>query len=245
MQVNADHAPITITALKWVPPFARGQVRDFRLRWMMKEVGWSYDVELIDGDTLATDAYRAEHPFGQVPLLREEGRPTLFETGGIVLDIAERTGKLLPEDAGERAIVKCWTYAALNSVEPFLMEVSFADIFIEDKEIAAGYRPFAEKMARDRLDKLANALGDREWLAGGDFTIADLMMASVVKVADSARLVEEHDNLAAWRDRCFARPAYREAIAEQCADFEGYGPQDMGWSDDFAAQMAEKEGERA
>ena len=228
----ARPAPITITAFKWVPGFARGQVRDFRLRWMLKEVGWDYDVELIDADSMTTDDYRAEHPFGQVPLLREQGRPTLFETGGIVLDIAERSGKLLPEDEDERALAKCWTYAALNSVEPFLMEVAFVDMFIEDREVAEGYRPFAEKMAKDRLEKLAHAIGERDWLVGNDFTIADLMMASVSKVADHNRLVEAHDNLAAWRDRCFARPAYKEAIAEQCADFDGFGPKDMGWDED-------------
>lgn len=233
----ADHAPITITAFKWVPPFAQGQVRDFRLRWMLKEVGWDYDVELIDADTMTTADYRAEHPFGQVPLLREEGRPTLFETGGIVLDIAERSGRLLPENEDERALAKCWTYAALNSVEPFLFEVAVVDMFIEDREVAEGYRPFAEKMAKDRLAKLAAAIGGREWLVGDDFTIADLMMASVTKVADHNKLVEAHDNLAAWRDRCFARPAYRAAIAEQYAEYERSGPKDMGWEEDQFAEM--------
>jgi glutathione S-transferase len=242
----AEHAPITITAFKWVPPFAKGQVRDFRLRWMMKEVGWTYAVEQIDGDMLADETYRAEHPFGQVPLLREEGRPTLFETGGIVLDIAERSGKLLPTDEGQRALAKCWTYAALNSVEPFLFEVFVADMFLEDKAIAKGYRPFAEKMAKDRLEKLANAISDKDWLVGADFTIADLMMSSVVKVAEQAKLVEAHDNLTAWRDRCFARPAYREAIAEQCADFENFGPKDMGWDEGESAeeQAVQEKGER-
>ncbi|MCA1750082.1 MAG: glutathione S-transferase [Sphingomonadales bacterium] len=182
--MTAAPAPITITAFKWVPAFARGQVRDFRLRWMLKEVGWDYQVELIDGDTLATDAYRAEHPFGQVPLLREEGRPALFETGGIVLDIAERSGRLLPEDEDERALAKCWTYAALNSVEPFLFEVA----------------------------------------------------------ADHNKLVEAHDNLAAWRDRCFARPAYKEAIAEQYAEYDRSGPKDMGWDEDEFAQQKETQG---
>lgn len=236
--------PITITGFKWVPPFARGQVRDFRIRWAMKEVGWDYDVELIDGDSLTTDAYRTEQPFGQVPLLREEGRPTLFETGGIVLDIAERSGKLLPEDEDERALAKCWTYAALNSVEPFLFEVFVADMFLEDKEVAKGYRPFAVQMATERLEKLANALGDKEWLVGRDFTIADLMMASVLKVADSAKMVEAHANLTAWRDRCFARPAYKQAIAEQYTEYERHGPTDMGWDESTTEmQAANAEGE--
>ncbi len=232
----AAHGPITITAFKWVPPFAQGQVRDFRLRWALKEVGWDYTVDLIDADTMTGDAYRREHPFGQVPLLRETGRPTLFETGAIVLDIAERAGALLPEDAGDRALAKCWTFAALNSLEPFLLEIAVADLFLQDREVARGYRPFAETMAKDRLAKLARALGERAWIVGDAFSIADLLTASVTKVVDHTDLVGEHANLAAWRDRCFARPAYRAAIAEQCADFEGHGPEDMGWNPkDFEA----------
>lgn len=220
---------ITITAFKWVPPFAQGQVRDHRLRWMLKEVGWDYEVELIDPKTQASKAYRREQPFGQVPVLREDDRLPLFETGAIVLDIAERSGRLLPKAEGERALAKSWLFAALNSVEPFLAEVAIADVFIEDKTVAAGYRSFAEKLAKQRLRHLSDALGDRTWLVGDDFTIADLMMSSASKVVHHTDLVEVHDNLARWRDRCFARQAYKAAIAEQIADIEEHGPQDMGW----------------
>ena len=225
------HAPITISALKWVPTFAQGQVRDQRLRWMMKEVGWDYTVDLIDPEIQQSGDYRAEQPFGQVPVLREEGRPVLFETGAILLDIAERSGKLLPADADDRARVKCWLFAALNSVEPFLAEVAVADVFLEDKQVAAGYRPFAVNMATMRLDQLSAALGDRDWLVGEDFTLADLIMSSVMKVVDHTDLVEGYANLAAWRNRCFERPAYKAAVAEQCADFKDYGPKDMGWDE--------------
>ena len=219
----------TLTAFKWVPPFAQGQVRDHRVRWALREVGWDYAVDPIDSVVQQSAAYRAEQPFGQVPVLREAGRPVLFETGAMLLDIAERSGKLLPGDADDRALAKCWLFAALNSVEPFLAEVTTADIFIEDKQVAKGYRSYAVKLAEERLGQLSAALGDREWLAGDAFTLADLMMSSVTKVVSHTDLVERHANLAAWRDRCFARPAYTAAIAEQCAEFEGHGPGDMGW----------------
>ncbi|RIV84603.1 glutathione S-transferase family protein [Aurantiacibacter zhengii] len=225
---------ITITAFKWVVPFAQGQVRDHRLRWALKEVGWEYEVELIDPAVQKSDAYRAEQPFGQVPVLREDGRPTLFETGAILLDIAERSGKLLPTDESDRALARCWLFAALNSVEIYLAEIAAADFFIEDEAVAKGYRAFALEPAREQLAKLSDALGARQWLVGDDFTIADLTMASVMKIVGHTDLVEAHDNLAAWRDRCFERPAYRAAIAEQCADFERHGPEDMGWDASLA-----------
>ena len=103
--------------------------------------------------------------------------------------------------------------------------------FLEDKQVAAGYRPFAVNMATMRLDQLSAALGDRDWLVGEDFTLADLIMSSVMKVVDHTDLVEGYANLAAWRDRCFERAAYKAAVAEQCADFKDYGPKDMGWDE--------------
>ena len=141
-----------------------------------------------------------------------------------------------PGTPDDRALAKCWLFAALNSVEPFLAEVTTADIFIEDKQVAKGYRSYAVKLAEERLGQLSAALGDREWLAGDAFTLADLMMSSVTKVVSHTDLVERHANLAAWRDRCFARPAYTAAIAEQCAEFEGHGPGDMGWGEEMTTK---------
>jgi len=109
---------ITITALKWVPPFAQGQVRDHRARWVLNEVGWPYRVRLLDTEDQQSDAYRAEQPFGQIPILEEDGRPALFETGAILLDVATRSGKLLPADDAQRSLAICWIFAALNSIEP-------------------------------------------------------------------------------------------------------------------------------
>ena len=224
----SEPAPITITAFKWVPPFAQGQVRDHRLRWALKEVGWSYEVELIDPEVQKDERYLAEQPFGQVPVLREQGRPALFETGAILLDIAERSGRLLPQDDSERALAKCWLFAALNSVEPFLQEVALTAHFVKEKQVAEGYRKFVMPMAQDKLAKLSRALDNSEWLVGGEFSIADLLMSSVTKVVHDTNLLNAHENLVSWRDRCFARPAYRQAIAEQCAVFEKYSPEDMG-----------------
>ncbi|WP_343346455.1 glutathione S-transferase family protein [Sphingomicrobium sp. XHP0239] len=228
----AEHGALQVIGFKRVPAFAQGQVRDHRVRWALREVGWEYAVKLIDGAHLAIPAYRAEHPFGQAPLLREERRVTLFESGGIVLDIAERTGRMLPTDRDQQALAKCWTYAALNSVEPFLLELFFADKMIEDKDIARGYRPHAEKFARDRLEKVSVALGDREWLVGDDFSIADLIASSVSKVSGNTGYVDGFPNLAAWRERCFARPAFRDALAEQLTEYERHGPEDMGFDKD-------------
>lgn len=230
---------ITVSAFKWVPPFAQGQVRDFRIRWMLKEVDWDYAVALIDPQVQQSSTYREGQPFGQVPVLREEGRPALFESGAIVLDIAERSGKLLGEGDDESAVVKCWLFAALNSLEPYLMEIALADFFMEDKELARRYRAFATPLAAKQIDALAKALGSREWLVGEGFTIADLMMAAVVKIVGHTDMLDGHANLVAWRDRCLARPACREALAEQCADFARHGPTDMG----FPADIGQSQGE--
>lgn len=206
---------ITITAMKWVPDFAAGNVRDHRLRWILKEVGWPYEVRLVDAPTLASAEYRAKQPFGQVPYLEEDGLPPLFETGAIALDIATRAGKLIPLEGPERAEVVTWVIAALNSVEPFLMNVAEVEFFLQDEDAKAARRPLVVAMAKKRLGQLATALGDRRWLVGDEFTVADLMMGSVLKIARSLDLMAECPKLATYQSRCLDRPAYREAVAEQ------------------------------
>ena len=220
---------ITVTAFKWVPPFAAGQVRDHRVRWVLNEAGWDYEVELIDPKVQQSAAYRAEQPFGQVPVMRETGRPTLFESGAIVLDVAERSGKLWPAEPGEQALVRCWVIAALNSVEPFLMNVVEVDFFIRDPEHKRLRRPVVIEAAKNRLEKLSAALGDRSWLVDGEFTAADLMMSSVLKIAGGTDLLDGLPSLVAYRDRCFARSAHQKAIADQRRDIDRHGPEDMGW----------------
>lgn len=220
---------ITITAFKWVPPFAQGQVRDHRLRWILREVGWPYTVRLLDAMDQRAPDYLACQPFGQVPILTEDGRPAMFETGAILLDIAERSGRLLPTDGATRGPVLSWHFAALNSVEPFLMALAEIEFFLKDEALKDARRPAARKMAEKRMGQVQTALGARDWLATPDFSLGDLTMASVLKIAGSLGLMEGFPALAAWQARCFERPAYQAAIAEQLADFEGHGPEDMRW----------------
>jgi glutathione S-transferase len=214
-------------------------VRDHRVRWMLNEIGWDYEVDLIDPTVQASDEYLAEQPFGQVPVLRETGRPALFESGAIVLDLAERSGRLWPADRDSQARVRCWVVAALNSVEPYLSNVAEVDFFIEDETLRNLSRPRALAAATQRLDKLSAALGDRVYLIGGEFTAADLMLASVLRVAEHADLLADHANLSAYRRRCLERPAFREAVADQRRDIDAHGPMDMGWDPAMFAEPAE------
>ena len=218
---------ITITAFKWVPPFAQGQVRDHRLRWMLNELGWPYQVRLIDAPEQRSEHYRRLQPFGQVPVLEEAGRPPMFESGAVVLDLALRSGRLLPADESLRGQALCFYFAALNSVEPFLMALAEVEHFLQDADLQQRRRPAAQAMARQRLGELQAAIGDREFLVGGAFSIADLMTASVLKIAESLRLLGEFASLAAYQARMLERPAYRRAVADQLADFSRHSPADM------------------
>ena len=218
---------ITVTALKWVPPFAQGNVRDHRIRWVLNEVGWPYECRLLDSADQFDPSYRAEQPFSQVPVLEETGRPPIFETGAIVLDVAQRSGQLLPADEGQRAQTISWLFAALNSIEPVLSNLGEVDFFIDDVELKERRRPGVVKSVRRRLQQLSEALGDRTYLVGDSFTIADLMTASVLKTVGHTDLLDGFPNLAAYRNRCFERPAYRKAIADQCADIARHTASDM------------------
>ncbi|MET0400841.1 MAG: glutathione S-transferase family protein [Cystobacter sp.] len=218
---------ITITAMKWVPPFANGQVRDHRVRWILNEVGWPYEVRLVDAPTLASAEYREKQPFGQVPYLSEEGRPTLFETGSILIDVATRAGKLIPSDGPQRAEVITWVIAALNSIEPFLANVAEVDYFLKDEAQKLARRPLVVAAAEKRLGQLQTALGARRWLVGDDFTIADLMMASVLKIARRLGLMETFPALVSYQDRCLERPAYLKAEADQRATIAEHAMRDM------------------
>jgi glutathione S-transferase len=233
-----EHDMLTVTAFKWVPPFAAGQVRDHRVRWMLNEIGWDYEIDLIDPTVQESEAYRAEQPFGQVPVLREAGRPALFESGAIVLDLAERSGKLWPADRDAQAQVRSWVIAALNSVEPYLSEIADVDFFTDDETLRDLRRPGVVAAARERLGKLSAAVGDRLYLVGGEFTAADLMLASVLRVAEHADLLAEYPNLSAYRARCLERPAFRKAVADQCRDIDAHGPQDMGWDPAMFVRVA-------
>jgi glutathione S-transferase len=210
---------ITVTAFRSVPPFVQGLVRDLRVRWALEEAGLRYEVRLLaDGEKDGAD-YRAWQPFGQVPAYEENGLK-LFESGAIVLRIAERSETLLPGDPAARARAVEWLFAAINTIEPPVQNLAGIDLFYAGQEWAKLRRPEAEAAVRKRLAELAAALGDRANLDGARFTVGDLMMATVLRILRHTDLVAEQPALAAWLGRCEARPAFQRALAGQMAAFE-------------------------
>ena len=212
------NAAIEIPAFKWVPDFAKGVVRDLRVRWALEEAGLDYRVRLLDAMTERPQDYFLEQPFGQVPIF-VEGDLRMFETGAILLHLGERSEVLLPKEPIGKARATCWLIAALNSIEPMIFELINIDIFNRDEEWAKLRRPEAEKKVRDRLKRVSDWLGDKEHLEGR-FTVGDLMMTTVLRNLRHTMLVAEHPNLAAYQARCEARPAFQRALAAQLADFE-------------------------
>lgn len=204
----------TITTFAWVPRFARGQVRDLRARWAFEEIGEPYALDLIRN--AKTPEHRRVQPFGQVPSYRDDD-VALFESGAIVLHIARRGTGLLPEDTAARAIAEQWVIAALNSVEPFVMDVVKCDLFEADQPWSAQRRPSVIAAVRERLGGVAAALGDQLYLGGDTFTVGDLMMASVLRIGPTAETLSGLPTLAAYLERCTARPAFRKALADQLA----------------------------
>ncbi len=209
---------ITVTAFKWVPPFAQGLVRDLRVRWALEEAGHRYEVKLLEGGEMEGAEYRAWQPFGQVPAYEENGL-RLFESGAIVLRIAERSETLLPGDPAARARAVEWMFAALNSVEPSIQNLAGIDLFHAEQEWAKLHRPDAEAAARKRLAELAAALGDGPYIDGARFTAGDLMMATVLRILRHTELVAEA-GLADYLSLCESRPAFQRALAGQMAAFE-------------------------
>lgn len=209
---------ITVTAFKWVPPFAQGVVRDLRVRWALEEAGREYRVRLIGPDDQKSPDYRKQQPFGQVPVYEEDGL-VLFESGAIVLHVGARCETLLPEEPTARARATTWVFAALNSVENFAQQLAVIDLFYAGEEWAKLRRPGMEKMLMNRLGELAAWLGDREYLEDR-FTAGDLMMSSVLRILRHTDLLSQVPTLKAYRERCEARPAFQRALAGQMGDFE-------------------------
>lgn len=209
---------ITISAFHWVPPFARGQVRDLRVRWALEEAGLPYKTRLLEQGDGDTAEYRELQPFGQVPIFMEDGF-VLFESGAIVLHIAERSEALLPKDAQARARATQWLIAALNSIEPFVMNVALIDLFYADQEWAKLRRPSAEAFVRHRLGSLSKTLGNKAFLDGNRFTAGDLMMSTVLRILHHTDIVTSDPRLAAYLARCTARPAFQRALDAQLGDF--------------------------
>jgi glutathione S-transferase len=210
---------ITITAFEWVPDFARGQVRDLRVRWALEEAGLPYRTRLLAQGEQDKPEYRALQPFGQVPILEEDGL-VLFESGAIVQYIAERSEVLLPREPRARARAIQWIVAALNSVEPFVAAVALIDLFYKDEEWAKLRRPGAEAFVKRRLAGLSEALGHKSFLDGEHFTAGDLMMSMVLRIFHYTDIVTSDARLAAYIERCTARPAFKRALDAQLRDFK-------------------------
>lgn len=209
----------TITAFARSPDGGRGLARDMRVRWALEEAGQPYDVRLLSFKAMKEPAHIALHPFGQIPTF-EEGDLALFETGAIVFHIAERYGygSLLPDDANARARAITWMFAALNTVEPPIVEREMAGIFERDESWYPRRLRSLDESVRKRLSQLSARLGDDDWL-DSDFTAGDLMMATVLLRLKGSPLLEEHPNLSAYLARAEARPAYQRAFEAQRAVF--------------------------
>lgn len=207
-------------AFESVPPFAQGLVRDLRVRWALEEADMPYRVRLVGGGAgaLPPFIYRAIQPFGQVPAI-EDGDLTLFESGAIVLYIAERSSALLPDDASARAHAIQWMFAALNTIEVPIDKLAEIDLFHADESWAKERRPAAVASVRRRLNELAACLDGREHLVGA-FSAADILMTSVLRILRHTDLLKEEPTLAAYQQRCEARPAFAKALAAQLAAFE-------------------------
>jgi glutathione S-transferase len=207
----------TITAFARSPDGGRGLARDMRVRWALEEVGQPYDVRLLSFAQMKEPAHRALHPFGQVPTY-EEGDLALFESGAIVLHIAERHIGLLPTDANARARAITWMFAALNTVEPPIWDLSMANVIENDKSWYEQRQPLLKERIRTRLNDLANRLGDADWL-DDKFSAGDLLMVAVLRILNRSGLLNEYSNLAAYVARGEARPAFKRAFAAQLAVF--------------------------
>lgn len=226
---------IRVTTVDWVPPFARGLLRDLRLRWALEEAGLSYEMKFVPLMGRDDPGYRALQPFGQIPTYEEEGLK-LFETGAILLRLAEKSPALAPaknaandaaKDAtrgAEWAEMTQWLFAALNTVEPQLQAITMHDRFHKDKDWFEGARASVVEIAEKRLGDLAQAIAGRPYLAAGRFTVADIAMTTVLRIPGHTDLVTSIPALAAYLEAMEARPAFQKALAAQLADIDANAP---------------------
>jgi glutathione S-transferase len=212
----------TLTAFARSPDRGRGLARDMRVRWALEEVGKPYDVRLVSFSEMKGSAHRARHPFGQIPTYEADGL-VLFESGAIVLHIAERHPGLLPADANARARAIAWMFAALNTVEPPILERAMAVLLERDKPWHAERLPMLEERVSVRLGELSRRLGTADWLEPA-FSAGDLLMVTVLRRLGGSDLLEAYPNLLAYIARGEARPAYKRAFDAQLAVFTGNVP---------------------
>jgi glutathione S-transferase len=206
-------ATTVISALRNVPGFAHGNVRDIRVRWALEEIGRPYRVELFEGMVPRPDDYRQWQPFGQVPAYKD-GQVSLFESGAILLYLGEQDERLLPREPQAKADATAWLIGALNSVEPMIMQIVSLDIFQAGKPWAKEARPSAVEFAKSRLNRVAEALGNDEWLAGR-FSVADIVMVTVLRNLAHTDILNDFPALKAYQQRGEARPAFQQALADQ------------------------------
>lgn len=213
---------IRISAFRWVPPFAQGLVRDLRVRWALEEAGLAYEARLITAEDQKSGSYRALQPFGQVPVFEEDGLK-LFESGAIVMHIADRSDALLPSDPEGTARARTWMFAALNTIEPHIQNLAEIDLFHANKAWTKERRPMVVEMVRKRLGELSAHMKGREYLEDR-FTAGDLMMTAVLRILRHTDLLAEQPALVAYRERCEARPAFARALAAQMEPFAKNAP---------------------
>lgn len=207
----------TITAFEQSPDRGRGLARDMAVRWALEEVGQPYQVRLLSFAAMKEAAHRALHPFGQIPTY-EQGDLALFESGAIVLHIADRHAGLLPDNADGRARAVGWTVAALSTIEPPIIEREMAILTEGDRDWFAARQPLLDERIHKRLAALSSRLGTADWLDDA-FSAGDLMMVSVLRRLEGSPILEGYPNLSAYVDRASARSAFRRAFEAQRAVF--------------------------
>jgi len=221
MAINPN-AEIEITAFQWVPEFAQGLVRDLRVRWALEEAGLDYKVRLVGQER--PPEYLLEQPFDQVPCFND-GTVRIFETGAILQYLGEQSEALLPRDPQGKYRAIQWSYAALNSVEPAILNVLLIDIFYKGEEWATLRRDGAAEFAKQKLKRVSDWLGDKQWLEGDRFTIGDLVMTTTLRFLRHTDLVAETPHLGDYLKRAESRPAFKRALADQLATFAANQPQ--------------------
>jgi glutathione S-transferase len=220
--IRSHPMTVIITAFEHSPDRGRGMARDMRVRWALEEAGQPYEVRLLSFAAMKEPEHRGLHPFGQIPTY-QDGDLALFESGAILLHIAERHGGLLPDEPDARARAIAWMFAALNTVEPPIFDRALATIVERDRPWYAERLPLLDDRVRARLDDLSRCLGDADWLDGA-FSAADLLMVTVLRRASGSGLLDEYPTLSAYIARGEARPAYQRAFADQLAVFTGNQP---------------------
>ena len=216
------NAEIEITAFRWVPEGAQGLVKDLRVRWALEEANLHYRVRLIGGERPSD--YLEDQPFNQVPCLRDAD-VRIFESGAIVQYVGEKYEALLPADPQGRYRAIQWTYAAVNSIEPFVQFRALLNNFWASHDWATAAKPTFDELAHLRLRQLSDSLGDKSWLEGDNFTIGDLMMVTVLRIADRSGQLSEFPKLSQFVKRGEARPAFQRALEDQLATFREHQPE--------------------